>query len=387
MRRVTGAVVAALALVAGVLVGPATAAPSAVRIIDPPEFVPIDAVAQLLVAGLDESPPDGTPVAFAWDLDDDGQFDDASGDAALWNPALRATVGVGAYDVSVQAVVGGQQFVDTWTIHVIEQFKVSLGPDISVAVGDQVSIGATVSNFPFWSTRTYQWELDGDGDYDDAPPSAEYVTLDWTEPGIHLVGVRVGHDEQAPGALPAEATKRITVRIALATVSLPLRGRPGQTLTASGAAPAPTSATRTWTWLHDGTPIAVTNVPTYRLGKADAGRRVSVRVTATLDGKPSALPVTSGFVNVAALNLTRPSFTGTARVGRRLTARRGTWQAPGHTYAYQWLRNGKVVRGATRSTYTTTKADRGRRISVRVTARRSGFPAVRAVSQARSIGR
>jgi hypothetical protein len=46
------------------------------------------------------------------------------------------------------------------------------------------------------------------------------------------------------------------------------------------------------------------------------------------------------------------------------------------TLRYQWLRNGVAVSGATYSTYVVNKADRGRRLSVRVTGSKAGYTTV-----------
>ena len=49
----------------------------------------------------------------------------------------------------------------------------------------------------------------------------------------------------------------------------------------------------------------------------------------------------------------------------------GDLVAVGLTFSYQWLRNGKAVRGATAKTYRLVKADKGKMIAVRVTATKS----------------
>ncbi len=77
-----------------------------------------------------------------------------------------------------------------------------------------------------------------------------------------------------------------------------------------------------------------------------------------------------------------PSVTGTAQVGRTLTAVPGTWSTTGLTFSYQWLRDGKAVAGATARTYRSPRADAGHRVSVRVTAARTGLPSGVATSAA-----
>ena len=50
--------------------------------------------------------------------------------------------------------------------------------------------------------------------------------------------------------------------------------------------------------------------------------------------------------------------------------------------SYQWLRTGKPITGATRSSYHLKNADRGHRIRVKVTGRKAGYTTVTKVSAA-----
>lgn len=59
--------------------------------------------------------------------------------------------------------------------------------------------------------------------------------------------------------------------------------------------------------------------------------------------------------------------------------------APGSTspsYAYQWYADGKGIRGATRTSLLLKTAVRGKKITVKVTARRTGHTSGAAVSKA-----
>lgn len=66
-------------------------------------------------------------------------------------------------------------------------------------------------------------------------------------------------------------------------------------------------------------------------------------------------------------NVSKPTISGTAHVGKTLTATTGTWNPASATASFQWLRDGKVISGATSRTYTLKAADGGTKISVRVT--------------------
>jgi hypothetical protein len=162
-------------------------------------------------------------------------------------------------------------------------------------------------------------------------------------------------------------------------------GRVGSRLTATVPASVPAATTTTRTWLRDGVAIPGANGPTYTLTRADAGRRVAVRVQVELAGYATPAPTTSSSVPVAAANTKRPSFRGAAEVGRKLRASRGTWFGAGYTYTVQWLRNGKAIRKATGRSYVLTARDEGTKISLRVVATKPGFPTVRRNSAARAV--
>lgn len=74
-----------------------------------------------------------------------------------------------------------------------------------------------------------------------------------------------------------------------------------------------------------------------------------------------------------------PAISGTKRVGRLLTVSAGTWME-GTTLSQRWLRNGSRISGATGTTYKLRSADRGKRISVRVTVTKPGFASVTTTS-------
>ncbi|WP_221234700.1 hypothetical protein [Sphingomonas aerophila] len=74
---------------------------------------------------------------------------------------------------------------------------------------------------------------------------------------------------------------------------------------------------------------------------------------------------------VAPSNTSAPTITGTPQQGQTLSALSGSWSGTSPTYAYQWLRNGTAITGATSQTYTLVAADVGTAVSVRVTASNS----------------
>jgi hypothetical protein len=118
---------------------------------------------------------------------------------------------------------------------------------------------------------------------------------------------------------------------------------------------------------------------TYRLGQADVGNTLRVRVRASnADGSATARSEQSDVVvaNAPALsNTSRPTITGEARVGQELSADEGTWSANPTSFAFQWQRcdiDSLIcvdVVGASGRTYGVRTADIGTRLRVQVTAR------------------
>ncbi|HWJ09673.1 MAG TPA: CHAP domain-containing protein [Nocardioides sp.] len=86
----------------------------------------------------------------------------------------------------------------------------------------------------------------------------------------------------------------------------------------------------------------------------------------------------TGFIHFVDKKLTQTapaSIAGTPQVGTQLTANPGTW-TPSATLSYQWFAGGVAVTGATARTYTPVAADYGKQMTVRVTAKRSGYSSV-----------
>lgn len=101
-----------------------------------------------------------------------------------------------------------------------------------------------------------------------------------------------------------------------------------------------------------------------------AGRRAASRAA---DAR-SKLPV----------NSVLPAITGTKTVGQTLTCSSGTWsQSP--SYAYQWLRDGVAISGATASTRLLAAPDAGALMSCTVTATKAGVSAVATSAQTTAI--
>jgi hypothetical protein len=135
----------------------------------------------------------------------------------------------------------------------------------------------------------------------------------------------------------------------------------------------PTPTTMTYQWLADGKKIKKATSASFTLTPREVGKSISVRVvgsrasyvTTTNESDPTER-VSAGRAFATA---STPILTGHAWVGQVLGSEVAPWSAPGQIvmYTYQWLRSGKVIKGATEFTYQLTSKDRGKIMSVRWT--------------------
>lgn len=79
------------------------------------------------------------------------------------------------------------------------------------------------------------------------------------------------------------------------------------------------------------------------------------------------------FVDKMIKPVAAPVVTGTPQVGTPLTVSTGRWSIAPAKYGYQWFADGVPVAGATAASYTPAAAEVGKRMTVRVVARRGGY--------------
>ncbi|MFE7775359.1 hypothetical protein ACFU5O_15945 [Streptomyces sp. NPDC057445] len=148
----------------------------------------------------------------------------------------------------------------------------------------------------------------------------------------------------------------------------------GAILTADPGSWTPTPASFGYRWKADGEAIAGATASTYTVPASLLGRKLTVTVTARLLGGETA--VTSAAVTVAKgaapRATTAPRISGTAKVGAKLGLTQGIWTPAATSYGYQWKADGEAIAGATASTYTVPASLLGRKLTVTVTAHRTG---------------
>ncbi len=157
----------------------------------------------------------------------------------------------------------------------------------------------------------------------------------------------------------------------------------GSVLTASPGSWSQQNTTFTYQWLQNGVAISGATAPTRKLYKGQLRKQITVQVTASRTGFPSATATSAPTEAVAAAVLSateKPSITGDPRVGATLSADPGTWSPTPDSLQYQWRADGRPLTGATGSSLELPPATVGKSVSVTVTAGRAGYAPVEATS-------
>ena len=159
----------------------------------------------------------------------------------------------------------------------------------------------------------------------------------------------------------------------------------GQTLTAHVAAWAPTPDSWSYQWYRNDTRISGADDPTYTVVAADGGSSLKVELTGAKMGFQSVTKGSSPTARVAANTFTtmkRPTISGSAAVGKTLTAKVSGWVPTPDSWTYRWFRNGRVITGATNSSYLLVGSDSGKKITVGVTGIKAGSNSASQTSKA-----
>lgn len=337
------------------------------------DLTPLKALTGLSVLSVDgDLVADPSPLAALVNLDSlsltDNQLTDVS--------SLKTLVNYYWLDLS------GNQIAD------ISPLKVAAGKDANrrlgadgqvVALPIQVGVPATLSLKAL------------DGSMPTLSPSAgvtissgNQVTV--SQSGSYTIGFVAGGLDTAGYSFSGT----VTVGSNLIVSSIPtIDGDPaiGATLLAVPGRWGPAPVTFTYQWLADGTPIAGATASNYVVAATDRGKQLSVTVTGSKDGYPSVSTTSdrTGTVgNPLVSPASTPTISGSAVVGSTLTAASGTW-ASGASLAYQWLRSGAAIPGATTSTYVVQAADVGSVLAVKVTGSADGCTSVSRTSVSTAV--
>ncbi len=133
----------------------------------------------------------------------------------------------------------------------------------------------------------------------------------------------------------------------------------------------------------DGTAVALTDSSFSKLTFVLPAYRTAHTVKVTLTTSSSGTtPVNAGSLNYGLRGLTksRPSIVGKLKVGSTVKVSRHTWTS-GTGFTYQWYANGKRISKATKSSYKISSKYVGKRLTVAVTGKKTGYITAKVASK------
>jgi hypothetical protein len=248
-----------------------------------------------------------------------------------------------------------------------------------VAAGTSTTLTATVSP----GTAAGKMQFKRGGVALGAPVDVASGTATYTGALPAGNGSLIAEFQPTSPASYAGSTSAAVPYLVLAAPTITGTVRVGSTVTCG----ATTGGTQTYAWLRSGAPVAGFTARTANIPATWVNAAIACRVTTTKDGR--SLRQTSAAKKVAPgvlRNTARPVLKGTPRVGQKLTCTKGTWSPAPTSFAFAWLRDGRVIAGRTTSTYLLARTDKGHLIACRVTAKKAGYTNGVAKSAAKRIG-
>ena len=186
----------------------------------------IDEGSPLVLNASGSTDPNGneTIVSFAWDLDNDGQFDDATGVNPTITSAQLTALGLprngpSSFPIALRVTDdGGLSAEDTATVSVLNLPPVAIsGGPYTIDEGDSLALDASGSTDPGGNGTIvgFEWDLDNDGQFDDAtgvnpilsPAQLAALGLPTNGPSSFPIALRVTDD----GGLSAEDTTTVSI--------------------------------------------------------------------------------------------------------------------------------------------------------------------------------
>ncbi len=163
----------------------------------------------------------------------------------------------------------------------------------------------------------------------------------------------------------------------------------GKPLTATAGEWA-ADATVAYAWERSGSTSTISTANVYTAVAADIGTTLTVTVTATREGFSPLSTTSAATPAILGLEFTTspvPTITGTKKSGSTVTAATGAWApSSGVAFTYVWKRattptgTKTTISRASSKTYRLATADKGKYITVSVTAKKIGYASTTTVS-------
>ena len=312
---------------------------------------------------------------------------DAPASSGSWLAGQAITLPKGKSYIEISGDYDYPTWGKTYTINVAALLKTTPIPKITgtAKVGSTLTATAGIWG-PAPVTVKYQWQRNGKDIAGATAATYKLVTADaGTKTTVKVTGSKTGYKSVSKTSAAVAVPLLALTATPVPTISGTLKT--GYTLTAKPGTWSPAPVTLKYQWLRNGAAIKGATAATYKLAVADEGTKVSVKVTGSKTNYQG-ISKTSVAKQIPPLPLKTtpiPTISGTSKVGSTLSAKAGVWAPAPVALKYQWLRNGKAITGATKTTYKLVTADGGAKITVRVTGSKSGYKTTSKTSVARSI--
>jgi hypothetical protein len=305
-------------------------------------------------------------------------------------------------------------------------------PSISGAAVAGAELTAETGTWRLSPVFTYQWKADGN----DIPGAIESTyTLTPGDVGksitVEVTASRPNYISVTQETAPLGSTVTPNTFDVPAAPAVTGTVKAGEALTVSAGTWDPEPDAITYQWYADGVAISGATGSSYNLKSSDAGKSIAVTVTAEKEGyatqtrtiqvsgivaksadaiaaeanakaikdledKIAELEKANADANAKAIKELQdkvakleknqstataakaftaaavPKITGKAKVGKTLKVKVGKW-SPVPKFTYQWYAGGKAIKGATKATLKLKKAQKGKKITVKVTGKKAGY--------------
>ena len=310
----------------------------------------------------------------------------ATDDSGL-TPSVEVKVGSGTWQASGNSLIGLAQGANSVSVRAVDSAGNrsaatvltvnydSVAP-VSTAVADSAARSMTLAATDATSgVASVQFSTDGStwSTYGSPVIAGSGATTVW-----YRAVDAAGNVEVARSVAFAAVSTPAPVPSTFTAAPVPVvtgTARVGSVLTATAGTWSPAPVGLAFQWFRGDAPIAGASGTSYSLVAADLGAAIHVVVTGSKAGFTTASTVSAPTGKVAAGLLTsvKPKIKGTAKVGSKLKVTAGKWTPSSVKLTYRWYRSGKAISGATKASYTLKKADKGKKITVKVTGKLGGY--------------
>ncbi|WP_368498770.1 right-handed parallel beta-helix repeat-containing protein [Herbiconiux sp. A18JL235] len=235
---------------------------------------------------------------------------------------------------------------------------------------------------PAAQSWSYAWLVEG---VEQAGLTADRVQIrsSWAGKSV-AVRVTATRTGWASGSVTTSA-KRMAGAAITNTAKPVISGTPkvGSFITVSNGSWNPYPSGWAVTWLVNGAVVSGLTTSRVQVRSDWSGKQVSAKVTASKPGWTASTAESAKITIEAAplVNKTRPSLSGTGKVGSFLTVAYGSWSPSATSHTVAWYVNGALVSGLTTTRVQVMSAWKAKSIVAKVTAKRAGFTSASSSTQ------